>query len=247
MQNDNKYSDETDLKNTKMTQSTNGFNLFQDDFTLNKIKEYLNEKLLLKTSAFTSVNNILFEIDTIGSQFLILNKYIYPSMLQSQSDDEIIDLLKKCLENFTFINLESKYSNSKTELNSDFNRDALIVFCLFVGGNKFNNLLIRSKLNFADINALKEDVRQNLEGFLLKTLKHMNLNNNILNRFNLNININRLFYLKKPANCKTIRLDQIKSSTDCFRAIVEYSRFNEMNEKPFVFTTVHASVSIKFQ
>jgi hypothetical protein len=57
-------------------------------------------------------------------------------------------------------------------------------------------------------------------------------------------NIDRVCYLKKPSNCKTIRLEQIRSSTDCFRAMVEFSRRSELNERPLIFVTCHANVTL---
>jgi hypothetical protein len=235
--------------------------LFENSFLVQKIREHLNEKLeqtaCSSSSSYlsSSMNNALFEIDTIGSQFAILNKYIYPSMLDNSDETMTRSMLGKSLENFTYVNVKMNHSRKlKPDVNSEFDRDSLIVFCLFAGESKFNNFLIRSKLNFADIDALKEDVKHNLEAFL-KTLHSIDENETISCSNNNNrslsesvemcVSINRVFYLKKPANCKTIRLDQMKSSTDCFRAIVEYSRFNETNEKPLVFTTVHASVSLK--
>ncbi len=241
-------------KETKTINTKDCFR-FENSFQLQKIREYLNEKLeqaALSYSPILSLNNVLFEIDTIGSQFAILNKYIYPSMLDNNDESKIRIMLKKCLENFTYVNVDLNHGQKlKPEVNSEFNRDSLIVFCLCAGENKFNNFLIKSKLNFADINALKEDVKQKLEAFLVKTLYSIDENEASCSSRPLSesidtcVSINRVFYLKKPANCRTIRLDQMKSSTDCFRAIVEYSRFNEAKERPLVFTTVHASVSLK--
>ena len=72
-----------------------------------------------------------------------------------------------------------------------------------------------------------------------------NANNNIvLSDYLFEANIDRVCYLKKPSNCKTIRLEQIKSSTDCFRAMVEFSRRSELNERPLIFVTCHANVTL---
>jgi hypothetical protein len=72
-----------------------------------------------------------------------------------------------------------------------------------------------------------------------------NKNANIaLSDYVFEANIDRVCYLKKPSNCKTIRLEQIKSSTDCFRAMVEFSRRSELNERPLIFVTCHANVSL---
>lgn len=222
--------DEKDLKSNQKN------SLFEDSIISTKIKEYLNEKTTIANSAFAPVNSFSIEVDTMSSQFSIMNKYIYPSMINSDTK-----LIKNYLENFLFINHSTA---DIQEAISEFKRDSLIVFCVQLNEQKINNLLLRAKLNFADFNDLKNDIKRNLEIFILKIFNSNMLKD--LRIISLNTIINRLFYLKKPANCKTIRLDQIKSSTDCFRAIVEYSRFNESNEKPIVFTTVNASVSIKF-
>lgn len=225
--------DEKDLKNTNSYKT----NLFEDSMITLRIKDYLNEKVLLANSAFSPVNSLTIDIDTIGSQFSILNKYIYPSMIENDSNQ-----IKNYLENFLLIN----YNNSDcSDLNSEFKRDSFIVFCIQLNEQKINNLLLRSRLNFADFNDLKNDLKRDLEAFLIKIFS--TILSKDLKIIGLSTTINRVFYLKKPANCKTIRLDQMKTSTDCFRAIVEYSRFNELNEKPIVFTTINASVSIKFK
>ena len=104
--------------------------------------------------------------------------------------------------------------------------------------------MIQEKLNFTDLNVLKDDIKKCLDTFLNDyLLKKLNLKNGSYDlTTTFQTNINSVFYLKKPSNCKTIKLEEIKSSTDCFRALVEYSRVNSLNEKPYVLVTIKADV-----
>ena len=110
---------------------------------------------------------------------------------------------------------------------------------------KLQNFVIKSRLNFTELSLLKEDISRLFEQFLNQVLlKSLNINTNSHQNYYRCV-VNRVCYLKKPSNCKTIRVETIKSSTDCLRAIVEYSRVNESTrELPYVFLTTHSSVYV---
>ena len=250
---------EKNSKNSNVVLDLNKFNenggaLFENSQIRNKISNYLDlvfsNSKYFKSNILTNMNGFI-EIDTISRDFSIKDKYIYPTTLNNSKVSEILNCY---LENFYFVSIQSSEENemaniaNSNEASNQFLRDSLIVFCLGFGEDrslKLNNFLINCKLNFTDINILKENLRKNIKLFLCQIFPSISpkITYEMVNK-NLNLVINRVCYLKKPSNCKNIRLEQIKSSTDCFRAIVEYSRANNKKEKPCVFLTTHASVQI---
>lgn len=114
---------------------------------------------------------------------------------------------------------------------------------------KLQNFVIKSRLNFTELSLLKENIGRLFEQFLNQVLaKCVTLGTTPAYSAYppyYRCVVNRVCYLKKPSNCKTIRVETIKSSTDCLRAIVEYSRVNESTrELPYVFLTTHSSVYV---
>jgi hypothetical protein len=224
------------------------------------VRDYFCE--LFSTSLNLEKNSLELdmEIETLNRELVIKDKYIYPVMFSKilcdikKTDLEkqllINNQLNECFENYTYVNLFNTCSNLLLNLTNnagDFYKPSLIIFSLSIGQNnhfKFNNYLIQEKLNFTDLNVLKDDIKKCLDTFLndylLKKLNLKNGSNNLTTIFQTNIN--SVYYLKKPSNCKTIKLEEIKSSTDCFRALVEYSRVNSINERPYVLVTIKANV-----
>lgn len=206
---------------------------FTNNQTFTKVKNYF--QLVLEKNA-TSL-----EIDTISREFLIKDKYIYPSMLRQTES------LEQYFENFSFVNL-SKNKEIKESNRCEFTRHSLFIFCLNCSSSgensnfKLENYVIPTELNFTDLSALKDDLKKVIGEFFNELMDKLNLNRSGLNYKAI---LNRVCYLKKPSNCKTIKLETIKTSTDCFRAIVEYSRSNSdfSNELPYVLVTCHASIN----
>jgi hypothetical protein len=206
------------------------------------------------------IRNSRIEIDTISRDFFVKDKYIYPSKIANALQD-----LKQYLENFsTFLNPSTSSPNRplNNNINEEFDRCSLVIFCLHMNNNhkeigclKFDNLVLSTRLKFTDLEELKSDLEIYLNEFLCDFFR-LNKKNNQEQQQQDNVKLkavlNRVCYLKKPSNCRTIRLETIKSSTDCFRAIVEYSRVNHYNngfcgsskELPYVLLTAHASVKI---
>ena len=135
---------------------------------------------------------------------------------------------------------------------NQFNRHALLIFSLHLGELfKFTNFIVKTRLNLADVDDMRENVRLTLEGFLNKALMPrlrssaaVGSADSEINAYRFAVTVNRVAYLKKPSNCKVVRLETLRTSTDCFRAIVEYSQANLKCELPFVFCTPHASVRL---
>ena len=224
--------------------------LYDDVYVSNKAKEYL--KKIFEQS--NRAHNI--EIDSFGPEFSIKNRYIYPSLLQSIKSSSLKTYLDSFLEHYTLVNLNKEF-NYSFEINEDekiCHRNSLLIFSLSIddGENsviKFNNYIILTKFYFADFNVLKDDIRSNLDKFLNNYIVKQ-LENDMCgldlkeNEYSLSTTISKVAYIKKPSNCKTIKLEHIKSSSECYRAIVEYSKPNEKKEKPFVFLTCNASVNL---
>jgi hypothetical protein len=242
----------TMYKEKGLNQITNyeGRLLYEDVYVSNKAKEYL-KKIFEQSNRGHNI-----EIDSFGPEFSIKNRYIYPSLLQNIKSSSLKTYLDSFLENYTLINLNKEF-NYNFEINEDekiCHRNSLLIFSLSIddGENsviKFNNYIILTKFYFADFNELKDDIRSNLDKFLNYYLVKQ-LENDMCgldlkeNEYSLNTTISKVAYIKKPSNCKTIKLEHIKSSSECYRAIVEYSKPNEMKEKPFVFLTCNASVNL---
>ena len=241
-----------------------GHILFDDPSVFSKFSAYYkNLKLKLNSLARHGANvdclreTYSIEIEPINRDFSIKNKYIYPSMLSTASSDKLVaDLLGNYIESHSLIKLDSAKSAAdslKTSKN-EFDRDTLLIFCLNMGDGeatkfKFNNYLVKIKLVFTELDVLKDDIKKSLDEFLnsylvkrFKQEQPTTENSEYESEYAFDTHIDKVCYLKKPSNCKTIRLEQIKSSTDCFRAMVEFSRRNEFNEKPFIFVTCHAKV-----
>lgn len=137
------------------------------------------------------------------------------------------------------INLDSSLLTTTTNSHSSSTSDSVNTFKLY-------NFVIKSRLNFTDLGCLKDEIARLFEQFLNQVLTKC-LSHHTHPQYDAapwyRCVVNRVCYLKKPSNCKTIRVETIKSSTDCFRAIVEYSRLNEhTRELPYVLLTTHSSV-----
>jgi len=269
--NEDEMSSQLDLNLKNKLSSTpkfidTAFNLLADNKFLNSLKEYLNiinlsvidmrkNNILLDKSNCRSLNCHI-EIDVLNRDFGIKDKYVYPSWFSEQLEKHKEDELSCYFEQFSFINLNSPISIDSNLTNTDFSRNSLILFCLSFGENehfKLNNMIINAILNFTDLNILKANIKQNLDillnQYILKEKLQLNFSHDTdpkekFQQFSLHVDMKKVFYLKKPMNCKTIKLEQINTSTDCFRAIVEYSRFNSAKETPFVLITCNATVNL---
>lgn len=223
------------------------FNTFRNElanYQVKPVEEEEKSEVKSLTQTKTSLADNSLEIDTISRDFLIKDKYIYPSMLLST------DSLNQYFDNFIYINLSDVCKEPVGNKPSEFMRHSLVIFCLSSPGENFDsnnvkskNYVVKSQLNFTDLDALKEDLKLIFASFLQDVFKKLNLDINTKDESNFRAILNRVCYLKKPSNCKTIKLETIKTSTDCFRAIVEYSRANSSKELPYVLVTCHATIN----
>lgn len=235
----------------------NGSYLFENESMLAKVSEYIQDEIMNSRS-------VEFNIDTITRDFFMKDKYIYPS----QEGDEEANLMVN-LENVSIIRLgDEEYNQKRVQQHhhqnalshGEFYRHSYIVFCVSIGPSeqfKFNNFLIKAQLKFADVDVLRENIRERLEmfcnGYLLEKLRASCNANGVYSSIQFGVTVSRICFLKKPSNCRTVRLESIKNSTDCFRAVVEYSRKkpvmtfagDDNHLLPYVFITAHANVSIR--
>ncbi len=244
-----------------------GLALFNSADTSAKVKDYLGELISITVASFGVPSTTLIdgEIDTLSRELVIKDKYVYPNMISKILNDEKLSQpntretamqtkLNECFENYMFIDLCS--TNGKltaSGLPSEFFRPALLIFSLALGTNahfKFNNFFVHETLDFTDLHVLKRDIKQCLDTFLnvymLKDKFNMT-NGSIESKAAFETKVTSVFCLKKPSNCKTIKLEEIRTSTECFRALVEYSRGNGLNETPCVLVTVKASVYLSIK
>lgn len=183
--------------------------------TFNKINHEMdNLKNVLK-----DVEN--FEFDIINKDFMIKEKYMYYSELVDERS------MNSYLENYKYLSI-GNCLDTGDECGEKFKRWCLVMFSL---EKTSCNYVIKSRLNFTEINVLKQEISDLLE-YLLSRVTNKKFQ----------MQINRICYLKKPTNCKAIKLQSINTSTDCFRAIVEYSKLNSNQELPFVLLTCHSSI-----
>ncbi|CAF0713619.1 unnamed protein product [Brachionus calyciflorus] len=187
--------------------------------TINQSILSQNQKLDDLKNIANNTNNFVF--NTINRDFMIRDKYIYNSQILSDQSYESF------FENFKMINIKSNLNeNSASE---SFNRNSFVIFSV----DSINlNYVLKTQLSFTDTATLHTGIENLFENLMRE-----------LTEKKFRLQLNRICYLKKPSNCKSIKLETIKTSTDCFRAIVEYSRTNLNKELPFVLVTCHLSVN----
>lgn len=188
----------------------------------------INQNYLSQSQKFDELKTIVsknpnFVFDTINRDFMIKEKYIYESQLISEQSMDLY------LENFKYFDLKKNGDDKYESGSENFKRNTLVIFSLDSTGS---NYVLRTKLNYTDATVLNSGIKDLFESLLKEVTDKK-----------YRLQLNRICYLKKPSNCKTIKLETIKTSTDCFRAIVEYSRSNASKELPFVLVTCHLSVN----
>lgn len=210
------------IKKYELNASYNNFQAILSTFysTISQTYLKINQEMDHLKKAVQQSDN--FEFDTMNRDFVIKEKYMYSSDLVNEQS------LESFIENFKYLSLRSCLEQ-RDEMGENFKRWCLIVFSF---EKTSCNYVVKSKLTFTEANGLKTQIKELFE----------NLLSHVADR-KFNVQINRVCYLKKPTNCKTIKLENIKTSTDCFRAIVEYSKLNAHKELPFVLLTCHLSVN----
>lgn len=187
--------------------------------TISQKYNKINHEMDKLKNTLKSIEN--FEFDIINKDFMIKEKYMYNSeFVDEQSMDNY-------LENYKYLSIRNCLETSD-ESEEKFKRWCLVVFSL---EKTSCNYVIKSRLNFTEANVLKQEINELFE-YLLSCVTNKKFK----------VQTNRVCYLKKLTNCKTIKLESINTSTDCFRAIVEYSKLNSNKELPFVLLTCHSSI-----